>query len=173
MPQGVVVKSVVANDNTTPAISLGAQFQGNPEVLGEFFEGNVTTINGGTTFKSLGPVQFNNIASRAKLRVNIPTGGTIPVGGMQFQILAKESENAPWTVYYSWANIQALTAGPPSGDSPLVVFTDQSSIVFPANSNVTFDMDVRGLFAVDVQASVGAGSGPATAQLFCGEKRKA
>lgn len=132
--------------------------------------GNVSIAND-SNFYSFGPIRLNSSFHRAELGVNIPTGQTLT--GMQFQILGKDSPNAPWYVRYSWANIQTLSTGPAPSDAPLRVFSDQASIVFPSPSNVTFDVNVEGWYAVDLQAGTNTGGAAVNAALYAGIKRKA
>lgn len=162
--------------NVAPAgQAVGSQFYQifPPDFPGGGFEGLITSPPAGAAFHSLGPLKLAHRWSRAAIQVNLANSGSLPAGGAQYQILTKASVNAPWFVAYSWAQISGLTPNQiPSGDAPLYLITDQSSFVFPINSNVIFNMDVRALYAVDVQISLTAGAYSAVAQLFAGVKNK-
>jgi hypothetical protein len=174
---------ITASDGTTcigdpPATFVSGQLvsqfrniQGdNGQMVSGVGEGLPVSPPADASFHSLGPLKLCGRFSRANVQVNLANTGSLPAGGAQFQILGKASVNAPWFVMYSWAQIQALTSGPSSGDASLLVFTDQATLVFPKNSNVAFNFDVRGWWAVDVQISLTAGAFSAVAQPFVGLK---
>lgn len=126
---------------------------------GEEWEGAAVTLGPGTGYVSLGGIQLNNVETRMTATLNVATGGSIPAAGIVLSIAVKTTQNCPWFTAVTWAQLQALGVVNP--------------ILSP--SNTILNIDVTGLFAVDVQASMNdtGGGDMAVLQLYAGVKRKA
>ncbi len=153
------------------ALAIGYQTQGPDGRISTAWEGGALNVTGSaSTFISLGPIQLDNQYRRLAADINIGAA-SLPGTGLQVQIMAKITQDAPWLKIWSWAALQALfTGGAPSATPPLYVYAPgQTGLVLPASSDTVFDLDVTTFWAVDFQVNPGA-TYSATTTLFAAGK---
>jgi hypothetical protein len=165
MPVGVTIKTLTGSLGNV-ATNNGFDFQGPSQAVeSSIWEATGVQLPGGaagTNWVSIGVYQLNGLYDRVAARTNIGTSGTLGLGA-QVQVLSKNTPNTPWMVAYPWSQISGMTVGIPASTSPIYALTDQTAIALPINSNLELNIDVRGWYAIEIQAQCGA----TTASYFC------
>lgn len=112
-------------------------------ILGWQWEGNATAVPNSNNFVSLGIIQLNNIVDTVFAEITA-TGGTLPTGGMQVQILGAATTNSPFFTAFTWAQLISL---------PGQIVTPNIQV----GGSATFMVNVRGWYAIDFQVSATSG----------------
>ena len=157
-------------EGLTAATQFSYAYQNTPNgrVVSEYKESQAITPPNTAAFTSLGIIQLNGVVERGRFQISARGAGSLPGGGLQVQINYKISPNSPWITAWSWTSLMALSPGQGAGTPSLIVYAPgQSAMILPNPSDTVFELDCRGLHAIDFQVSPTTGaSGVNTSQLF-------